>query len=180
MSEINAYYIQTVLEQQKAVTLPWIQHTFSLSYREAKEFLEVLMRRGWVKREAEEHGYAVQHEFLRLRTLRRNEVTSLIKRMTDDNAAVLKLLLTEPCNGISYEEVHQMLRRGFLCRAVLENLQEAKLIYRADDRFFCCVSAETVHVLDEVARVKENVETMSETERKEAQKAIRKLFEDLF
>ena len=180
MSEINAYYIQTVLQSQKNVTVPWIQHTFSLTYSDAKKFLAVLMRRGWVAREAQADGYAVQHEYLRLRKLQRNEVTSLIKRMGDDEAEVLKVLRSNPCSGADYAQISEEIRRRFACRAALGNLQDAKLIYGVEDVYFSCVSSATICVLEEVARVKSHVETMSSEERKEVQKAVRKLFEDLF
>ena len=74
MCNINAYLIQERFKQLKNVTIPWIQKEYNLSYKEAKEFLTLLQRRGWVKTSPVGIKYPILKNNLNLRKIVREEV----------------------------------------------------------------------------------------------------------
>lgn len=151
MEKMNALTIQEILKKKDSVSIPWIQTAFSLDYKDAKEFLCMLMKRGWVEKETQGVEFAVLKKNLRLRKLTPDEVDPLIEDLTTDCATVLKCIVDEDI-GATFEEIEDEVHGQEDTRTAIEILTKHNLIYKAGDYYLTAVSRRTVTVLENVVR----------------------------
>lgn len=149
MKKVDALSIQKSIRSMGYVTVPWIQVKYHLSYGEAKEFLEELIRRGWVESKPVGIRYAVIGEHLVLRKIKLGEIDGLLDGLTRDSVRVLGEM-TRRNDGVTMPELLRVFRReeNALAKAI-DFLMERKLISRINDRFYMAVSKATVIVLCE-------------------------------
>ena len=78
MNKVNIYTIQQQLREDAFVSVPRIQQTYGLTYRQAKRFLQNLLDRGWIVEKPTGIRYRVCKDMLKLRTVRKEETTELL------------------------------------------------------------------------------------------------------
>jgi hypothetical protein len=180
MSKINAFTIQQRLGQLESVSIPWIQMEYSLSYRDAKAFLNQLISRAWVGKHPCGIYYAVRPENLRLRVIDRSEVDVLFEKVTTDCVSALQCI-REKKGGATFDELVSAVRGDEDTRDALETLQELNLIYKADELYFSCVSDKTIKVMGDVEAEKRRMEMHRKIRTgMEDMEKCRRLFDALF
>lgn len=182
MDKMNALKIQEILKKKDSISVPWIQRTFSFDYKDAKEFLCLLIRRGWVESQTPGVDYAVLKENLCLRKLDCDEVDWLIEDMTADCANALLCMQGDAEEiGATFSEIEEEVHGKDDTHAAIKILTEHKLIYKAGDRYYPAVSKQTVHVLENVANAKRQAEMRRRiTGKEDLNKSLRELFDVLF
>lgn len=181
MRETNALLIQENLKKRSFVTVPWLQQEYDLTYLEAKEFLQQLILRSWVKPHAEGIRYQVQHRNLCLRKIRRSEVDGLYTDMTNDCVTALNHLERQGGTGATKRELERVVHGDEDTESAIRTLMKLRLIYQVDELYFLMVSKKTVEVINEVESEKRRTvmrRKMSDSGEKDAE--IKKLFDVLF
>lgn len=180
MDKINGYTLQKLLKQQEFVSVPWLQTELGLQYRDAKELLQLLMLRGWIKKEADGNRYPVVKENMKLRPILRCEVDTLCREITPDCAAALQRI-RKSSEGATFSEIVSAVKGDETTKATIAVLTENRLAYEVDGLYFVCVSAKAVKVLTAVA----NAKRYSSARRRlnldsDEAKELKSLFEELF
>ena len=78
MSDINVFTIQQRLREDAFVSVPRLQLTYGLNYRQGKHFLQNLIDRGWVDATPVGIRYRIHKDLLKLRRIRKDEVEKLL------------------------------------------------------------------------------------------------------
>ena len=145
---VNAYLIQETIRQKEYVTVPWVQRTYGLDYKDAVNFITLLQRRGWVESTPRGIRHPVKKGCFFLRKIARNEVDGLIEDITLDCVAALTCIQKKVAGvqGVSDTE------------EAVKILNEHNLIYLVNDLYFVTVSQETVSVLSQVVNRKRRME----------------------
>lgn len=181
---INAYMIQEKIRKRKNVTVAGLQKEFSLDYREAKEFLNILMRKGWIESIPNGLEYTVTPKNMRLRKIERREVDALIEDLTPDCVTILLCIQRKADAGALHSDVSTALRFDGDLEESLKILNKHNLIHESDEKYFLSVSKETIKVFSSVAKIKKQGELsrrfMNKPEKADDTKALRKLFDELF
>ena len=181
MRKTNALLIQEDMKQLKFVTVPQLQREYDLTYTEAKEFLQQLILRGWVKPEAEGVRYSVQRKHLCLRKIQRCEVDVLFEEMTNDCVSALNHMEKQKGQGVTQAELERIVRGDEDTESAIELLLKHKLIYQAEELYFLTVSKKTVEVLWTVElEKKRSVMRRKMSDSKDKDEEIKKLFNVLF
>lgn len=157
MSKVNALTIQQRLEQLESVSIPWIQTEYSLSYRDAKAFLNQLIGCAWVKKDPWGISYAIRRENLRLRAIEPGEVDVLFEKVTTDCVSALQCI-GEKKAGATFDELVSAVRGEEDTRDALKTLTELNLIYKADELYLSCISHKAIKVMADVEAEKRRME----------------------
>lgn len=150
MRRTNAYIIQEELKKAEFITVPQVQREYGLSYFEAKEFMEILMEKEWIK-PASCGKYSVIRENLRLYKITREDVPRIIEIASFNTAMLLRQLRNK--NGVG--EAFRGAGHGRTTEKGLKILEKHKLIYKIGDLYYLAVSRKTVDVIMDVAFRKE-------------------------
>lgn len=181
MCSVNAYLIQEKIKQLEYVTVPWIQKEYGLNYREAKEFLSFLHRRGWIESHATGFEYLVIQNNLQLRKIVREEVDGLIEDITFDCIDALTCIQKRSACGASYSEIEAAVRGDDDTKDALKILNDHKLICLFQEMYFATVSKRTIEVLSDVVSEKRKNEVYGKLSgNAENNKQLEKMFEVLF
>ncbi len=179
MTKVNAYTIQEKIRKESYISVPWIQRKFALSYKDAVNFLNLLIKRGWIAGEAEGIRYAVHEENLKLRKIRRDEIDIIIADITLDCIPGLLCILRHVADGATYEEMREAIRGEEDTEKTIGILRKNNLIYEFDGVYFSCISNKTFKVLVDVVKHKREIGE-SQCERPDEVEKMRKLFDPLF
>lgn len=181
MCSVNAYLIQDKIKQLEHVTVPWIQKEYGLDYKEAKEFLTFLQRRGWIESHPIGIEYLVIHNNLQLRRIVREEVDGLVEDITSDCIAALTCMQKRSTCGASYSEIEAAVRGDDDTKDAIKILNNHKLICLFQEMYFTTVSKRTIGVLSDVVSEKRKNEANKRLSGKvENNKQLGKLFDVLF
>ena len=182
MDKLNALKIQEILKKKTCVSIPWIQKTFSFDYKDAKEFLRLLIKRGWVESRSRGVEFAVLKENLRLRKLDCDEVDLLIEDITTDCVSALRCMEGDPEEiGATFSDIEADVHGTDDTHAAIKVLTGHRLIYKAGDCYYPAVSKQTVRVLDQVANAKRHTELRRRiTGKEDFNKSLREFFDVLF
>lgn len=165
MNKINAYTIQKQLRETAFVSVPRIQQTYGLNYRQAKRFLQNLLDRGWIAEKPMGIRYRVRKDMLKLRDIRKEETTDLLNAITCDATAALLCVIKK--SGAGFTELEEVVRGREDTLEAIAVLLKMDLIYCWNDRFYPCVSGKVARVLDKVASEKARIESRSRILKKE-------------
>lgn len=181
MSQVSALDIQEALKNTDAVSVPWIQSKYELSYYEAKAFLEQLIVRGWVKEEPNGTRYEVLQDNLCLRKIERTEVNKLIENINSDCISALNCIQKKNATGASFGELTSAVRGDDDTNAAIKTLTNHMLIYCVAGNYFSRVSQVTIKVLSDVVKMKREREVNRRMNGKvEDDRDIIRLFDELF
>lgn len=136
MSTLNAWVIQEALKQEKKITIAWLQHTFSVSYLQAREILAELESRGWVFRSADRRSWRVMTRNLFLRRLDLSETEALCEALTTDCLSALERLQQADGMGVSHKELEMAVRGETDTREAIRALTKLKLIFRSQKMLY--------------------------------------------
>ncbi len=179
MHSANIFTIQKKLAAQSAVSIPWIQNEYGLSYSEAKAFLRRLAYRGWVKDEADGISYPIIKENLKLRAIRRDEVDKLIDVITPNCHSALACIGK---NGAANMRLIELNVSGIDDDAEIEikTLLENDLIYEYGGKYYSCVSKKVISVLGEMTRRTRLMIRSRTIHDEESREELKRLFDPLF
>lgn len=181
MENMTIFTLQDTLRKMPYVSVPQIQQDFGLTYKEAKVFLGELLDRGWVEKEPEGNRYPVKAEQLRLRSIERNEVETLIDEMDMNCVAVLQYILKQRALGAEFDEIVNTLDDKEDATKTIYLLTKNRLIYIHEESYFLCVSQKVVKVLSDVVRAKRSWELGRRITGKETDRShVRRMFDCLF
>jgi len=181
MSQVNALDIQEMLKNTDAISVPWIQSKYELSYHEAKAFLKQLIVRGWVKEEPNGIQYDVVKDNLCLRKIERLEVNKLIENITSDCVSALNCIQKKNATGASLGELISAVRGDDDTNAAIKILTDHRLIYCVAGNYFSRISQVTIKILSDVVKMKREREVNRRMSGKVVDdKDILKLFDELF
>jgi len=154
MSTVNGYTIQQKMKTVKSVSVPWIQVTFDLDYRDAKAFLQQLITRGWVEKTPQGIQYPVKTGNLRLRPILRSEVAGLIADIDSDCVTALSCIRKGGAMGATLREITSAVKGDDDTKDALAILIKRKLIYQHEEAYYATISEQAVDVLAELALMK--------------------------
>jgi hypothetical protein len=180
MLQTNALQIQEDLKKQKFVTVPQLQQDYALTYSEAKEFLRLLILRGWVEPQGKGLQYNVQKKKLCLRKLQRQEVDGLIADITSDCIRALECLVDNAGLGATANDLEIAVRGDDDTQAAIRILTKHKLIFQNEEWYFLTVSEQTVKVLGRVDSEKRRSVLQRKLGSKDKEAELKKLFDPLF
>jgi len=180
MKTINAMTIQETLKNMEFISIPWIQMEYNLSYRQAKEFFNQLLVRGWADSIPEGNLYRIKKENLKLREIVTSEVDTLFKEVDSDCVNALEAI--EKNGSATKIEILKSVRGEDDTNNALEKLLNNNLIYLFDKKYFSCISSHAIKVISKVVRekrLKEMDERHGNTSAR-TEKTIKKIFDELF
>lgn len=181
MRKINAFLIQERLKSEEFVTVPWIQREYALNYKDAKCFLDILIKRKWVEAEPKGMQHKIIHENLHLRKLERDEVEGIIEDISCEAIELLKIEEKDFNSVNSFNEKKLTAYDDDEIEEALEFLEEHRLIRIIDEECFVSVSRKTIDVLYEVARFKKRSRARNILSSEgAASDSLKKLFDVLF
>lgn len=181
MRQENAFTIQERLRRETAVSVPWIQLEYGMSYTQAKAFLQELIKREWVASKPMGNQYPVLHKHLKLRKLQPEEMDRLIEDCNMDNMTALRHLSDTDGRGLTIVEVSHAVNGVRKAHEALDDLNELRLIYQAGDRYYCCVSGYTVELLTQMERQKRFFHSRRDSEEDETKRSsLYRIFDRLF
>lgn len=141
MSTLNAWIIQEALKQEEIINVPWVQHTFSVSYLQAKDMVAEMERRGWLFRTADRRGWRVMTANLFLRRLEPSETAALCEALTADCISALARLQEAEGEGVSFEELKNAVHGITDTRAAIRALTALRLIFCSHKQlYYSCIS----------------------------------------
>lgn len=152
MSTLNALVIQETLKQIRTVTIPWLQHTFSVNYSVAKEMMAEMERRGWVVRSADRRSWRVYPSRLRLRRLDPSETETLCEAITTDCISALDCLREAGGAGVTKADLERAVRGATDTEEAIRALRRVQLLYYHKGLFYCCISKRENWALTRAAR----------------------------
>ncbi len=174
MKKTNGLILQEILRNEDYVSVPWIQQRFSLSYADARRFLDNIINRGWAMIAGDGLRYKIYPKNMKLRKLERSEVDGICKEINRYSATVLCLLKER--DGITFKDAEDKLKGEETARDALVVLQQLNLIYLYNERYFRCVSDRTIGVIDKVASRKR----FSSGDEEGGNSSLKMLFDTLF
>jgi len=177
---VNAMIIQENIKKMEFISIPWIQIEYDLSYKQAKEFFNQLLLRGWAEEVPEGNLYRLNHENMKLREITANEVDVLFEDFDTDCSNALETINEKVC--ATSVDILKSVRGEDDTNKALEKLSKNNLIYVFNGKYFSCVSSQTVKVLSNIAREKRLKEMDERHGNKSArtEETIKKLFDELF
>ena len=141
MGQLNAWDIQAILKKERRITLPWVQHTFQITYSDALWMLEQMELRGWVEPVGDGCHWQVNRKALCLRRLKKSECAALLEHLTVDCIAALDCLREAHGKPITAKMVEAATHgRGDTVEA-LRVLTELKLAFFHKEYGFSTISA---------------------------------------
>ena len=181
MKNMNGLQLQELLRKETYLSVPRLQVLLGLRYQEARELLEKLLHRGWIKAPAEDLGYPVHQENMQLHKLSPDDVDGLIENITENCVEILKCLKEKGDEGSTHRELETAAYGRTSALKAFLTLVRYRLVYKYEDHYFLSVSYETVEVLEEVCEKKCCLEEIDEKMQLEmCRKELRKLFDKLF
>ena len=181
MARINAMAIQENLRGRDLITVPWLQREYELDYSEAKEVMRRLIRWGWVESTPQGIWYSVDEGNLLLRSLQRSEVDPLLEVLDGDCTCALRFIQEHATEGAEFGDISDAVHGDDDAQTALQTLTERKLVYKANERYFPCVSLKTVKVLVEACQRKRRCGFRGSVfGSSEGADLIRRLFDELF
>ncbi len=182
MSKLNAYMIQEMLKSSERISVPRIQLDFRLNYREAKEFVGYLQRRGWIEEESDADGYQILPENMHLRRIERSEVRALIDNITFDCIEALKCMRKLSLStGADFSALESAVQGDDDTDCALGVLMTHRLCFKVKDLYFSAVSAKTIEVLCNVVKAKREYKVdMLISGENGARARLEKMFDVLF
>lgn len=155
MRDINIFSIHQWLREGTFVSVPRIQQTYGLTYRQGKRFLQHLLDRGWVEDAPVGIRYRIRKNMLKLRKIRKEEVRDLLDAITGDAATALLSIIEG--RGADFDTLEDAVRGKEDTMKAVTVLVERDLAYCWKERFYPCVSGKTAKVLKDVAFEKERI-----------------------
>ena len=129
MSTLNAMTIQEALKAVRVIHIPWLQHTFAISYTEAKRMMAELERRGWVVRSADRRYWRVHPSRLCLRRLDVSETDTLCENVTLDCVSALECLREARGKGLTRKQLEHAVHGATDTEEAIRALTRLNLIY---------------------------------------------------
>ena len=181
MNDMELLAIQNRLRQEDSICIPQLQLDYGLTYRQAKLLLQGWIRLGWLSREVNGNLYAVQKENLRLRRIRREENEEIIEGMNEDTSNALGCIRDGGLSGATFDDISEEVRGDDDTEKALDFLLKQDLIYCYDEKYFLCVSARAVQILQEIASAKRMSDmTRRFSSRSDNPKSLQDIFDRLF
>ena len=153
MSKLNAWIIQETLKQEKIINVPWVQHTFSVSYFRAKDMVMEMERRGWLLRTDDRSGWHVITANLFLRRLDPSETDTLCEEMTADCLTGLECLQKAAGTGIPYDVLEDAVHGATDTQEVIRTLLKLNLMFCSHEQlYYSCISTRESRALARAIR----------------------------
>ena len=161
MSALDAWIIQETLKQEKIVNVPWVQHTFSVSYLQAKDMVAEMERRDWLSRTADRRGWRVMTEDLFLRRLDLSETETLCEELTAECLSVLECLQKAEGGGVPYEVLKDAVHGSTDTNEALHTLAKLKLVFCSHEQlYYSCISTRESRALTRALRRRQRREAI--------------------
>lgn len=154
MDKINALTMQQTLRERESVSVPWLQQTFGLSYREAKEMAENLAYRGWIGEKPAGVFFPVIPENLKLRPLERKELDTLFSVYSGDCNTAMAVLQEKGSQGASFAELSKRVRSDADTDMAMTILTGIGLAYEYKEIYFSCIPANGFCILEEMLEMR--------------------------
>ena len=147
MSKLTGWVIQETLRGVPKINIPWLQHTFSINYTQAKAILVELALRGWVVPAADGRYWRVRSNRLFLRHLELEETDSLHEKLTNDCVSALECLREEDGMWATRKQLERAVRGPSDTVQAIRALTGMKLIRHVGERYYCRISRLENHAL---------------------------------
>ena len=160
MSTLNAWVIQETLKQAEIINVPWVQHTFSVTYLQAKDMVTEMERRGWLFRTMDRRGWRVMTANLFLRRLDSSETDTLCEALTSDCLSALECLQKAAGEGVTFEDLENAVRGTTDTREAIRTLTDLKLIFCSHKQsYYSCISVRESRALTRAVRRRQREES---------------------
>lgn len=147
MNKINAYTIQEKIRNMEFLNVAWIQNEYKLTYKEAKEFLDILIKRQWVMPFMDGACFCVIKSNLCLRKIGRDEIDALIEDLSYECISVFTCLQSKSANRALYSEISATIHNDYEAKCALKTLEKHKLVHAVDKMYYATISDQTIEVL---------------------------------
>ncbi len=152
MKTLNAYEVQEKIRERGGASVLWIQDEFDVNYREALNFIDDIIRRGWIEKETSTMEYKAKPENMCLRYLKEEDV-DLILRIANDNTAKTAAIAVRN-EGATLGEIEDELDDDYEAEEAVDSLCLRNMAYEYEGRVFFALPSEISLIFTMISRAK--------------------------